>query len=55
MDKQKVTRVDDEIVVDSEDVERAQRLAEKRHGADPEVETTIRISSDETLTVPPEK
>ena len=53
MDKAKVTRVDDEIIIDSEDVERAQRLAGKRHGH--ETETTIRISSDETLTLPPEK
>lgn len=53
MDKDKVTRVDDEIVIDSEDVERARRLAEKRHGDDRRAETTIRLSSDETLTVPP--
>ena len=53
MEKKHIQHVDDEVVIDSQDVERAQELSMKRHGSDPRAEETIRVSTDETLTVHP--
>lgn len=55
MADKKIERLNDEIVIDGKDVERAQRLAEKRHGDEGLTEDTIRINSDETLTIAPKR
>ena len=53
MEKKHIQHVDDEVVIDSQDVERAQELSMRRHGIDSRAEETVRVSSDETLTVHP--
>lgn len=55
MSDRKVTRVSDEIVIDSADVERAAELALRRHGADPREESAERLDADETIIIPPEE